>query len=129
MGLLGHAAGAEPHDRTESRLIVFEVAAGELVDELNRQAAEAGITDVAIVSLIGAADSFTVSAMPEGDALKDTITKYDLPGEMTGTGEIRNGCVHLPVVMGVEGDCAIAGHLHEAVIGTRFARAYGIPAR
>ncbi|MEU5632198.1 hypothetical protein ACH47C_23815 [Streptomyces rishiriensis] len=47
-------------------MIVFEVPAGELVDELNRQVAEAGITDAAIVSLIGAADSFTVSTMPEG---------------------------------------------------------------
>ncbi|MFD9535055.1 PCC domain-containing protein [Streptomyces sp. NPDC060010] len=108
-------------------MIVFEVPHGELVDELNRQAAEAGITDAAIVSLIGAADSFEISTMPEGDALKDTITKYDLPGEMTGTGEIRNGFVHLHVVMGVEGDRAIAGHLHEAVIGTHFARVYVIP--
>ncbi|MBV9023104.1 MAG: DUF296 domain-containing protein [Streptomycetaceae bacterium] len=108
-------------------MIVFEVPSGELVDELNRQAAEAGITDAAIVSLIGAADSFTVSTMPEGDALKDTITKYDLPGEMTGTSEIRNGFAHLHVVMGVEGDRAIAGHLHEAHIGTHFARAYVIP--
>ncbi|MCX4740779.1 PCC domain-containing protein [Streptomyces antibioticus] len=108
-------------------MIVFEVPAGELVDELNRQAAEAGITDAAIVSLIGAADSFTVSTMPEGDALKDDITKYDLPGEMTGTGEIRNGFAHIHVVMGVEGDRAIAGHLHEAHIGTHFARAYVIP--
>ncbi|MBB6421813.1 PCC domain-containing protein [Streptomyces sp. AK010] len=108
-------------------MIVFEVLSGELVDGLSRQAAEAGITDAAIVSLIGAADSFTVSTMPEGDALKDNITKYDLPGEMTGTGEIRNGLVHLHVVMGVEGDRAIAGHLHESVIGTHFARAYAIP--
>ncbi len=51
--------------------------------------------------------------MPEGDALKDTITKYDLPGE------IRSGFVHLHV---------ITGHLHEAHIGTQFARAYAIPA-
>ncbi|MFD4790781.1 PCC domain-containing protein [Streptomyces sp. NPDC058459] len=108
-------------------MIVFEVPAGELVDELNRQAAAAGITDAAIVSLIGAADSFTVSTMPESDALKDNITKYDLPGEMTGTGEIRNGFAHIHVVMGVEGDRAIAGHLHEAHIGTHFARAYVIP--
>ncbi|MEU6231310.1 DUF296 domain-containing protein [Streptomyces sp. NPDC047042] len=108
-------------------MLVFEVFSGELVDGLSRQAAEAGITDAAIVSLIGAADSFTVSTMPEGDALKDNITKYDLPGEMTGTGEIRSGVVHLHVVMGVEGDRAIAGHLHEAVVGTHFARAYAIP--
>ncbi|MEU5594783.1 hypothetical protein [Streptomyces sp. NPDC020298] len=47
--------------------------------------------------------------MPEGDALKDIITKYDLPGELTGAGEIRNGFVHLHVVLGVDGDRAIAG--------------------
>ncbi|MET8956819.1 hypothetical protein ACWEO4_41360 [Streptomyces sp. NPDC004393] len=35
-------------------MIVFEVPQGELVAELNRQAAEAGIIDAAIVSLIGA---------------------------------------------------------------------------
>ncbi|MGW1847951.1 hypothetical protein [Streptomyces sp. NPDC001966] len=46
---------------------------------------------------------------------------------MTGTGELRNGFVHLHVVMGVEGDHVIAGHLHEAHIGTHFARAYVIP--
>ncbi|MFE7428071.1 hypothetical protein [Streptomyces sp. NPDC057545] len=67
--------------------------------------------------MIGAADSFTVSTVPEGGALKDTITKYDLPGE------IRNGFVRLHVVMGVEGDRAITGHLHEAHIGSHFARA------
>lgn len=109
-------------------MIVFEVPEGELVAELNRQAAEAGITDAAIVSLIGGVDSFTVSTMPVGDALTDTITAYDLPGEMTGGGEIRGGLVHLHVVMGVEGDRAIAGHLHEALIATHFARAYVIPA-
>jgi hypothetical protein len=47
-----------------------------------------------------------------------TITKYGLPGEMTRSGEVRNGFAH--VVMGVEGDRAIAGYLHEAVIGTHF---------
>ncbi|MCC9705490.1 hypothetical protein E4N62_09570 [Streptomyces sp. MNU76] len=45
----------------------------------------------------------------------------------TGTGEIRNGFAHLHVVMGAEGDRAIVGHLHEAVIGTHFARVYVIP--
>jgi uncharacterized protein len=46
---------------------------------------------------------------------------------MTGTGEIRNGLVHLHVVMGVEGDRGTAGHPHGAVTGTHFARAYVIP--
>ncbi|NUS74175.1 MAG: DUF296 domain-containing protein [Corynebacteriales bacterium] len=110
-------------------MIVFEVRAGELLAELNRQAAEAGITHAAIVSLIGAADSFVVSTMPKGDARKDMITKHDVPAEMTGNGEIRDGVVHLHVVMGVEGGRAIVGHLHEAVIGTHFARVYVIAIR
>ncbi|CAM5624816.1 hypothetical protein SALBM311S_02308 [Streptomyces alboniger] len=46
---------------------------------------------------------------------------------MTGSGEIRNGYSHVHVVLGVEGDRAIAGHLNEAVIGTHFARVYVIP--
>lgn len=46
---------------------------------------------------------------------------------LTGTGEIRDGFVHLHVIMGVEGDRAIAGHFHEARIGTHFARAYVNP--
>jgi hypothetical protein len=75
----------------ESRMIVFEVAEGELVDELNRHAAEAGVTDAAIVSLVRGADSFSVSTLAEGDALKDTITKYNLPQEMTGSPRTPRG--------------------------------------
>lgn len=109
-------------------MIIFEVNNDELIDSVNRQAAKAGITDAAIVSLVGAADRFTISTMPADDALKDNITGYDLPAEMTGTGEIRNGFAHVHAVMGVEGDRALAGHLHEAHIGTHFARVYVIPA-
>jgi hypothetical protein len=39
-------------------------------------------------------------------------------------GEIVDGKVHVHAVMAVEGDRAIAGHLHAAEIGTWFARAY-----
>lgn len=46
---------------------------------------------------------------------------------MTGSGEIRNGFAHVHVVMGIEGDRAIAGHLHEAMIGTHFAHVYVNP--
>ncbi|QDY77986.1 PCC domain-containing protein [Streptomyces qinzhouensis] len=108
-------------------MLVFEVKNDELMESVNRQAAKAGVTDAAIVSLIGAVDRFTVSTMPKGDALKDDITTYELPAEMTGTGEIRNGFAHIHTVMGVEGDQAISGHLHEAHIGTHFARVYLIP--
>ncbi|MGH3782293.1 MAG: hypothetical protein ACRDRO_17170 [Pseudonocardiaceae bacterium] len=43
---------------------------------------------------------------------------------MTGSGEIIDGTVHIHAVMAIEGDQAVAGHLHRAEIGTVFGRAY-----
>ena len=43
---------------------VFEVRHAELMESLTTQAAEQGITSAAIVALIGAVDSFTVSTNP-----------------------------------------------------------------
>src|SRR5262249_61600584 len=63
---------------------------------------------------------------PAGDATRDVVTEYDLPAEMSGTGEINDGTVHVHAVMAVEGDRAVSGHLHRAQIGTWFARAYVI---
>lgn len=103
---------------------VIEVRNGELLDTIAKQAKEVGIAHGAIVSLIGAVDSFTVSTMPRHDATKDILTDYELPAEMSGTGEITDGTVHIHAVMAVEGDRAISGHLHRAQIGTWFARAY-----
>lgn len=105
---------------------LIEVQDAELMEAITKAAAELGIRDGAVVSLIGAADSFAVSTMPAADATQDVITRYELPAEMTGSGEIVNGKPHLHVVMAVEGDRAIAGHLHEAHIGTWFAHAYVI---
>lgn len=108
-------------------MIVFEVLNEELMESVNRQTAEAGIENAAIVSLIGAVDSFTISTMPKDDALADTITTYKQPAEMTGTGEIKNGFAHIHAVMGIEGDQGVTGHLHEAHVGTHFARVYVLP--
>jgi hypothetical protein len=44
-------------------------------------------------------------------ATKDIITDYDLPAEMTATGEIVNGRPHVHAVTAIEGDRAISGHL------------------
>lgn len=109
-------------------MYVIEIRNGELIESVTEQAAALGISDGAIVALIGAADSFTVSTMSAEDAMKDIITDYALPAEMTGTGEIAGGVVHIHAVMAVEGDRAIAGHLHRAQIGTWFARTYVISA-
>lgn len=102
---------------------VIEVKNAELMDTLTREAKDLGVAN-AVLTLIGGVDSFTVSTMPADDATSDVVTDYDLPGEMTGTGEIVDGVVHVHAVMGVEGDRAITGHLHRAYIRTHFARAY-----
>jgi predicted DNA-binding protein with PD1-like motif len=48
-------------------VIVLEVRNAELMESITKQAAEQGITYGAIVALIGAIDSFTVSTPPIGD--------------------------------------------------------------
>ena len=106
---------------------MIEVRDGELLEEIRQAAKDKGITNAAIVTLIGAVDSFRISTMPADDATKDIITDYDLPAEMTATGEILGGQVHVHAVMAVEGARGIAGHLHRAQVGTWFARAYLLP--
>jgi uncharacterized protein len=108
-------------------VLVIEVRDGELLEEIGQSVKERGIADAAIVALIGAVDSFTISTMPAADATKDVITGYDLPAEMSGTGEVVDGQVHIHATMAVEGDRAISGHLHRAQVGTWFARAYLLP--
>lgn len=108
-------------------MVVIEVRNAELMETVAKEAKLLDIPNGAIVSLIGAVDSFTISTMPKHDATEDVITGYSLPAEMTGTGEITNGTVHIHAVMAIEGDQAVAGHLHRAEIGTFFARAYIIP--
>jgi predicted DNA-binding protein with PD1-like motif len=112
-----------PAERREP-MHVIEVRNGELLSTIQQSAREQGITNAAIVTLIGAVDSFTLSTMSAGDATKDVITDYELPAEMTATGEIVNGVPHIHAVMAVEGGRAISGHLHRAHLGTWFARAY-----
>jgi predicted DNA-binding protein with PD1-like motif len=105
-------------------VVVIEVRNAELMETVANEAKRLNIANGAIASLIGAVDSFTISTMPKHDATKDVVTDYALPAEMTGTGEITNGTVHIHAVMAIEGDQAVAGHLHRAEIGTFFARAY-----
>lgn len=106
-------------------MIVIKVGPGEeVVDTLTRQLAEAGVTSGAIVSLIGAVDACRISNMPADNATRDVITDYHQPFELTGTGEIVNGEVHLHVVLGREGDQALAGHLHSAKVEAFFVHAY-----
>lgn len=106
---------------------VIEIKNTELMDGISQRVKDLGITNAAIVSLIGAVDSFTVSTMPAADATADVLTNYALPAEMHGAGEVTDGVVHIHATMAVEGDRGISGHLHRAQVGTWFARAYVLP--
>lgn len=54
------------------------------------------------------------------------MTGFQLGGAH-GSGEIKDGAVHVHATFGVEGDRAVVGHVHAAHIGTWFARAYLLP--
>ncbi|MDG4765113.1 DNA-binding protein [Solwaraspora sp. WMMD406] len=99
----------------------------EVIETIQRRAAEEGITNGAIVSLIGAVDACAISNMPAHDAKSDIVTEYQQPFELSGTGEITNGKVHIHVCLSRAGDTAIAGHLHWARVETFFVHAYALP--
>jgi predicted DNA-binding protein with PD1-like motif len=99
----------------------------EVMESVSRQLKEHGVTNGAIVSLIGAVDACGISNMLRSDASRDIITEYTQPLELTGTGEVKDSVLHLHVVLGREGDAAIAGHLHWAHVRTFFVNAYVLP--
>jgi predicted DNA-binding protein with PD1-like motif len=109
-------------------MVVIEVLEGELLEEIRQAVKERGITAAAVVSLIGAVDDFTISSMPLNDATRDQPLNYAMPAEMTGSGEIIGGEPHIHVVMAVQGNKALAGHLVRAEMRTHSARAYLLPA-
>jgi uncharacterized protein len=108
-------------------MILISVDKGEeVIDTITRRAAELGITNAAICSLIGAVEGSTVSVMPAHDPLADTLTNYEQPFELTGTGEIVGGKVHIHVSLGGDGT-NVVGHLHRATVQSWFVRAYVEP--
>lgn len=108
-------------------MILLAVEPGEeVIEAVTRRAAAEGISNAAIVSLIGAVDACGISNMPAHDARADIVNEYQQPFELTGTGEIIDGKVHIHVVLGREGDVALAGHLHWARVETFFVHAYAL---
>ena len=98
----------------------------EVIATVTTAVRERGVRNGAIVSLIGAVQGCVVSVMPKGDPLDDILTTYDQPFEMTGTGEIVDGAVHVHVALGGE-DGPVIGHLHSATVRDWFARVYIVP--
>ena len=64
--------------------------------------------------------------MHKDNALEDRLRSYAQPFELTGTGEVVDGAVHVHVVLAGE-DVTAAGHLHSAIVREFFVRAYVTP--
>lgn len=108
-------------------MLLISVQSGEeVMESVTRQLKERGVQNGAVVSLIGAIDSCCISTMPKDDATRDILTEYEQPFELSGTGDIKKGVLHLHCVLGKEGDVALAGHLHWARVGNFFVNAYVI---
>jgi predicted DNA-binding protein with PD1-like motif len=91
------------------------------------QAAVTGLGIIAgAITLIGAVQESTVSVMKRDDARTDYLRSYDQPFELTGTGEVVEGKVHVHVTLAGE-DLIAAGHLHSAIVRTFFVHAYVTP--
>ena len=99
----------------------------EIIEVLTTECQKQGIKNAAIVSLIGAVDSCCISNMPANDASKDILKEYNEPFEFLGSGEIKDGKVHIHCTLGQESNIALAGHLHWGKVETWFVSAYIIP--
>ena len=109
-------------------MLLLTVSRGqEVISELGRQLRERGVANGAVASLIGAVDKCTISNMHAKNAEQDIVTEYEKPFELSGTGEVIDGRLHLHVVLGQQCDAALSGHLHRAEVRNFFVRAYVLP--
>ena len=109
-------------------MLLVSVASGEeMIATIEAELAKQGVANGAVVSLIGAVESAAVSTMAKDDASRDIVTEYHQPLELSGTGEIKDGKLHVHVVLGAEGNTTISGHLHWARVKTFFVNAYVLP--
>jgi predicted DNA-binding protein with PD1-like motif len=109
-------------------VILLSVATGEEVMEtISRKLEELDILNGAVVSLIGAVEGCAISTMSMDDASEEILIEYPQPLELSGTGEITNGKLHLHVVCGAEGNQTVSGHLHWANVKNFSVNAYVLP--
>ncbi len=99
----------------------------EVIEALKAECARRGITNAAIVSLIGAVDECCIHNMAHDDPHRQVINEYREHLEMSGSGEIRDGKPHVHCVMSRENEDTLAGHLHWAKVENWFVVAYIIP--
>ncbi|WIM94263.1 DUF296 domain-containing protein [Actinoplanes oblitus] len=94
----------------------------EVLATIGEAVANLGVTNGSL-TLIGAVHEARVSVMHRDDAMVDRMRSYAQPFEMSGTGEIVNGEVHIHAWLAGE-DLIVAGHAHELWVRDFFVRAY-----
>jgi|SRR6185369_1007592 len=109
-------------------MIKITIKSGEeVIKSLTKQLSEKSITDAAIVSVIGALDSFKLSTMPKNNAKEVIEKEYHEPVELSGNGEITDGKVHLHVTLGRADQTGLHGHLEWGKVKDWFVHVYLIP--
>jgi predicted DNA-binding protein with PD1-like motif len=89
---------------------------GDLIEQLTERLKEHGITDAAVVSVVGAVRVATLATMQADDPKMTVLSEHHL-AEVSGVGEIERGVPNLHVTLGLEGGKAFSGHLRAATIG------------
>lgn len=85
------------------------------------------VKDAAIVSVIGACDTSCIHTMRAGDATQTVMTTINEPVELSGTGEVTGGTVHIHAVLGKENGETLSGHLEWGKVESWFAHVYVTP--
>ena len=110
-------------------MIRIDVTPGrEVMATIQAEVRARGITNAAII-LIGAVDLATISTMSAADHSVDQEYSYLEPLELSGTGEVVGGEVHVHVTLGRQDRVAVFGHLHCAMVQNFFVHAYVTPVR
>jgi len=106
-------------------MLKIEIKQGEeVLETITKILAGENIKEGTMVSIIGAVDKCRVSTMTKKDAKQNIFVDYNEPLELSGTGEIHEGKPHIHAVLGREGNVAIFGHLHKAVVKSWFVHVY-----
>lgn len=109
-------------------MLLISVQPGEeVMESITRQLADRGVVDGAVASLIGAVDACGISNMARNDFSNDIVTELKQPLEFSGTGEVKDGVLHIHCVVSGEGNAALGGHLHWARVENFFVNAYVLP--
>ena len=98
----------------------------EVIEKITKVIRKIPITSGSI-TLIGGVGSVCISNMDKHAATKDILMQFHEPLEISGTGEIENGKVHIHATLGQQNNTALFGHLHWAKVKTWFVHAYITP--